>query len=886
MKRKNLVHAVMAASAVLPVTEAISQEGGRSAASLEEVIVTARKREESLQDVPLAITALSAQAIVTQDMRNLEDFANNTVGMTYLGGSTSGYQAAPTIRGLSSGYLQNRVQNVAVFMNGIYLQRQSMMNMGLVDMERIEVVRGPQNSLYGHSAFAGAINYVTKGPSTEFEAYVGTVQGTDERADYTGAISGPIIGETLLGRAAFGVSEFDGPDRNYHPFADADPSGFNNEGNLGGWDDESYNLSLAWLPSDSLEFGASYYSAELQRENTPHYVIGGLREVAAIQTSRYDDMNFNQQTMLDGPSRATYTGNTMWRGELPFSPGPGTCINEIPFAYPCPAEDQRSDKSVVDPRGYGFIAETDIWAFTMDWDIGDDMALNYAYGNASHESSTGGPAERDPLNGATMLDVNIAAKPFPTLAEINMNISSARPLTELDMQSHELRLDWQASEKLDVTVGAYYAETEDAQYDLTIFAPVCSDRDRNGNGSTADEAAACDVSYTGSIGNSPLDDFQYNPFALFSAQYWNGAPGNKTEFEDQTAAIFAAVDWRFAERWNLRLEGRYANEKKEISRQTDGFGLEYGQTGCINTPLFPFPFCFNSTIKNPSDDETFNYLAPRATLEWAPGDYQMVYATVAKGIKTGGFNNAELESQQTYDEEENITFELGSKNIFADGRLRLNGSLYYIDWTDMQGSQPPLGSGGNILNGSSVIGNIGDVESYGLELEGTWQMVDALSLDFGASFNNAEFQDGTDYDAAQRYYYYQCDQPVVTNGDYCGETGVGGNKVPRNSEQQYMLALNYMHEFTNGWSLDARLDANYQSKQYITPLNSAYIPSRTLSNLSVQLRAAEHWDFSLWVKNLTDEEYVGGVILVAEQNKLLVGQGAGRSAGLGLRYLF
>jgi iron complex outermembrane recepter protein len=415
---------------------------------------------------------------------------------------------------------------------------------------------------------------------------------------------------------------------------------------------------------------------------------------------------------------------------------------------------------------------------------------------------------------------------------------------------------------------------------------VCGDRDVNGNGSAEDEKAACNVSYTDGVGDTPLNEAEANPFAIFSREYWHGQRGNLTDFDDTTLALFGSLDWAFADEWNLRLEARYTDEERKIHRRSDGFALGPSEQGCITTPLLPFPFCFNSTIRQEKDKEDFSSFTPRVTLEWSPADDRLVYATLAKGVKAGGFNNAESASQQTYDKEENITLEVGSKNLLADGALLLNASLYYIDWSDMQGSEPPLGQAGNVLNGAAVIGNVGDVESYGLELEVTWRLSEAWSLDMGLALNSAEFESGTQYDSAQRYYYHQCEQPVLVNGDYCGDTGVGGNKVPRNSEQQFLLALNYGHSFSSGWTLDARLDGNYQSKQYLTPLNLANIPSRVLSNANIRLQSPQHWELSLWVKNLFDEEYVGGVLLVAEQNKLIVSQGAETSMGLGIRYTF
>ncbi|KKK84086.1 hypothetical protein LCGC14_2786900, partial [marine sediment metagenome] len=149
-------------------------------AQIEEVVVTARKKSESLQKVPLSVTPFSAETMERRDFFNLTDVANSTPGMDYSGGTTSGYAGSPTIRGLAQGNLTDRVQNVAVFLDGVYLARQSMANMGMMDMQQIEVLKGPQNGLYGRNAFSGAISYTTKKPTDEPEAYISTTQAPDD----------------------------------------------------------------------------------------------------------------------------------------------------------------------------------------------------------------------------------------------------------------------------------------------------------------------------------------------------------------------------------------------------------------------------------------------------------------------------------------------------------------------------------------------------------------------------------------------------------------------------------------------------------------------------------------------------------------------------------
>jgi iron complex outermembrane receptor protein len=837
--------------------------------TLEEVVVTARGRTESLQDVSISISAFSNDAIRQQDLKTLEDIAAQTVGMNYWAAPTSGYQSSPTIRGLATGFLADRVQNVATFLNGIYLQRQSMMNVGLADLKRIEILKGPQNSMYGHSAFAGAINYVTEQPTEEFGGYISTTQGNKDRADYRAAINIPLIADKLLSRVSYGRSNFDGHTGNDHPAAGTSAGGFSNEDNLGGWDDETWDVALTARPTKSLEITGEYYRTELQRESQPYYILSGLRDVAATQVGRYDDLNSNEITYSD-PIAGLTTGHTMWKGKLPdSSPGAGNCIFQTP-QNPCSEPDLRSKGVVVDPRAYGMDTTTEVASINLNWNISESMRLHYLYGWVDHDGSTAGSAERDQLNGSELFDI---------IATVHSNVSSARPLTTLDSNSHELRLDWDISDKLVTSFGLYYSDVDDEQYDFTVFAPVCSDRDLNNSGSNADEMAGCEVSFDASVNDTPLDEIRINPFWLFSYENWHGNKGNQTRFKEETWAVFASADYQIREDLTLRAEARYTEEERKINRLTDGFSLPAGESGCSPGAI---PFCMESSILVPKDDKTFDYFSPRLSLEWHWQDDRMLYASAAGATKSGGFNNAAAPTQQTYDEEENWTFEIGSKNMLFDNQLQLNAALYYIDWNDIQGSEPPEDTS---INSAAVIGNIGDATSMGAELNGSWNISSAFSVDFGYAYNDAEYDSG-EYDTAQRYLYYNCQQEIVAMGELCGDTDIENNSLPRNSEHQVVGGINYYQAFTAGWQLQARVSGNYQSKQYLTPLNEAHVPSRTLWDANLQLSDGDHWELALWGKNLFDEDYAAGVLNILEQNKYMVSLGAQRTWGARAQYSF
>ena len=844
------------------------------ATQLEEIIVTARKRAESIQDVPLSIVPFQAEQLQRRDIQTVEDLATNTIGMSYNGGVSSGVQGSATLRGLATNFVQDRFQNVGIYLDGIYLQRQSMMNIGMVDLARVEVVKGPQNALYGRNAFAGAINYVTQKPSEEFDAYVMTTQGSDDRRDYRGMINGTLWKDLAYARVAYGTSDFDGANKNKHPLSGAGSPGFHNEDNLGGWDDETLSASLLLTPSDNIELSVAYYDTDVKREFQDSYFINGVQQVANFGTSLYNDMNFNEKTLQvqNGPFLQQFTGSTLWKGKLPDVPGPGTFIGGG-----TPVPDQ-AIFGAVDPRGFGAVADTEMLHIHFDWDLNEKWSMQYVYGDIDHRSRTNGPSTRDPLQGSTYNDV---------INQIQSDDFSARPNSDLDTQSHELRFDWDGNDKFSGSIGAYYSETDDESFDVTIFAPVCGDRDVNGNGSNADEIANCNLRVQPGIA-SPLDDASFLGILDFFNQNWNGERANDTKFNDEVWAVFAELSYNLSDNIVVRAEARYTEEDREVDRLTDIFALAPGEIGYGSGATGDV--AIESSIVVPKDSDTFDYFTPRLSVDWAWSDNNMVYAYVAKGVKSGGFNNSTSTADLRYDEEENWTWEMGSKNTFFDNRLTLNGALFYIDWSDLQGSLSPTVQS---QNSNTVIGNIGDATNYGIEIDGSFRLNDEWSLDFGYTWIDPEY-DNTDYDAAQRYYYYGCDVDVIPAADpndpsqpfLCGDTNVDGNQLARTSEQQAIGAINYVDTW-RGWTVSARLDAKYQSKQYVTPLNVGYIDARTLLNGSLNLYSPNgHWDLTLWSKNLTDEDYVQSVFSIALFNQMLVATGQERTVGATLQYNF
>ncbi|WP_394728724.1 TonB-dependent receptor [Altererythrobacter sp. GH1-8] len=225
------------------------------------IIVTARKREEDLQSVPISITALTEDALLEANAYGLEDVAELTPGLQFrqLGGFNE-----VTIRGLAQTDQNSLQSNVGVFIDGIFLNNRASIEFGNLDLGRVEVLKGPQSALFGRNTFAGAINYVTNDPVFgEFEGSVEGQVGSDDRYGIKGSVNVP-IGDFGAVRVFGGHSEFDGTIKNIRGTG-AD--------NVGGWD-QRFSLGAKGL----FEFGpitltAFYARNEIEEDTTAFALV-------------------------------------------------------------------------------------------------------------------------------------------------------------------------------------------------------------------------------------------------------------------------------------------------------------------------------------------------------------------------------------------------------------------------------------------------------------------------------------------------------------------------------------------------------------------------------------------------------------------------------------
>ncbi|WP_019530029.1 TonB-dependent receptor [Dasania marina] len=179
-----------------------------ASAQLEELIVTAQHQSENIQDVPIAITALSADELKSADIFDANGIAMHTPGLSF--SEFAPGQAIPSLRGISSADDGAGLDNsVALFLDGVYIGRGASINFDMFDLERVEVLRGPQGTLFGRNAIGGAINVISSNPTDKLSAQVGATVGNEGIVRYQGLLSGP-LSENLAGKLSVSHREHDG----------------------------------------------------------------------------------------------------------------------------------------------------------------------------------------------------------------------------------------------------------------------------------------------------------------------------------------------------------------------------------------------------------------------------------------------------------------------------------------------------------------------------------------------------------------------------------------------------------------------------------------------------------------------------------------------------
>ena len=659
-----------------------------NADTLGDIVVTARKVAENLQDVPLAITAFSAAEIKSARIESIGDVAKLTAGLNYT--PLFGRQnQLPIIRGAAQTLGQS---NVGVFLDGIYLTGKGAIDLELNDLERVEVVRGPQSALYGRNTFAGAINYVTKRPSADLGGNIEGTIGTNGLHKVQASLSGPLGTDKVRFRIGGYYRDFDGWYR-------------------------------SGIDGGRVDFEKSYGGIGTL-ELTPTEKLTATFRVAY---SKNDDGQPPSSVIRDNGALGTPSGgsalaprNLIYFGEVPVIPKNGVLVNTVT----APGQ----------PSPYGDREEAVRASGTLEYDFGGVTATSitaYAHRDAEY-TYDGDNTICDRAGGCPNFGFPFVA-PNPVGASryaLSSNKGTYRDVSE------ELRLGSSGKQRVSWLVGFYYYDNR----------TVTADRGFSGN------PAAAGPLFSGFNPNysfpritqttksySGFGSIKYQASEAFSLTGELRYESEKQTFNQcptyyANPAPLAGIP--------LGVQACGATPSPIVTSAVNPF------TG--SQTVFPSPAGTAANVAFTGTERTFHFVTPRIIADLQL-DHALLYASYSRGAKTGGFNTGlnVFPDQRAYDPETSNNFELGVKSDLIERHLRLNVAGYYIDWNNQQATcQNPITAGGSSTN-RSYLCNVAASSIYGLEVETAVRFNDILSLTGNYTYTHARYDRFVDDSLAQ-----------------------------------------------------------------------------------------------------------------------------------------
>ena len=830
---------------------AISSSTLMAQAVIEEITVTARNRAENLQDVPISITAFTAEQLDKLDIQNVDDLANFTSNMTF-NSSENGRLNIPVIRGMGMIDTRGFDNNVSIFVDGVFVSGRSAQNVGMLDIERVEVVKGPQSALYGRNSFSGAVNYVTRKPSDESRGKITTKIGTDDVRQLIGSISGPLNEGTLYGSLVVDLDQSGGTYVNNVENTDYD---------LGGFKNESFRGSLRFTPNDTTEINFSVFHSKEHIDSLP----------ISIGENNCGEYN--------NPSSGYDRGKAYYNcGEII---GAGTDVFSMsPDAYS--AKGDTTSFSLKGEFGYDDYTVVSITSYSeneshgnMDLDRGHRGADHYGWTTVSDALGYffGGPffgrkANLGPIGTPPLLssDPGFPAPTIPMGGLFAADTYLGAQNLEQDYFSQEIRIESNTDQQLRWSVGAFYFKS-----DGTVSSGF------NVDVSEALEASGLPANQliflTGErlffpTAFHPIFGF---PIAFFNGNFgvshpvlgqpsldpagtgvmwWDGAnPNNHLTSADEGVtqkALFGSVQYDINDQLTLTAELRWTDEERDQLETVDNFFFSLASYDAAGVPAY--------------NKVSHDYVDPRFTLSYMASDDHMLYASASHGTRSGGINVAlPLGADPFYEPEENWTYELGAKTTWLDGRLQFNAAVFTIDWEDAQFRQITS----NFLTKTT---NSEGLDVSGFEFDFVFRASENLTLVGGYGYADAEFADGTLWTGGNAFCSRLLD-PALSSYQAvpitCGVNPINGRSYPdmsglmpkRTSKNTANLAIEHRRQLPESDDLFAfiRLDAHYRSKQFADEMNVGFVPDRTVMNFSMGFES-ESLDVKLWIHNLLDDD--------------------------------
>lgn len=684
--------AAAAAAAAASATATAAGQGNR----VEEVVVTARSKSESVQNIPIAITAITKQ-LNSADVRDIRDIVAFTPNVRI----DSIYQRANSpsinIRGISPSRTDdNSIDSpIGVVIDGIYLGSLPGQIIENFDVERVEILRGPQGTLFGRNTVGGALNVIRSKPTGEWGGKVQYTTGSWDDQEFRGVLNTPIIRDVLAAKFFFFSAKRDGYLHNTFLNINQPQKDYKN-----------FGVVLKFTPNDQIE--------------------------ALLTVERFDDKS----------QGGAFLGNyNVGPGVLPVGTGPsdfntpgssqgpgGTIDNFLPGLFGLQNTPARTDLSIAKTINDNFPSpghvQTDAYTLNLSAKLSDNLRIVSVTGyRKQHEQAS------EDFDGSSTDFITISTD------------------AHYHQFSQEVRLegDWDSKfGKISYVAGAYYWNSYfDRKWitggDFWTFVPILSGYNLATNTWGAPSLAAA-TGFSNPIAACLAPRTSPTLIAIFGrVQCDSGVSSaygpklvNKLYETQQTdsAAGFAHADWEFAPKFTLTAGLRYTWEKKHFV----GYQSYILPASRINVDVFPG----SADLSN-----SWTQVTPMAALSYKMTPDIMFYGSFAGGWHSGGFfgvnqNTADF-LQNQYEPERAKSYELGMKSQFYDHRVQVNLAAFRNDFTNKQESAIVFDKTTNTV--VTLFTNVGGLRYQGLEAELQWAVTDQLNLAASVGYLDAKYTD-------------------------------------------------------------------------------------------------------------------------------------------------
>jgi iron complex outermembrane recepter protein len=829
--------AALAAPAPAPAGAAATSPSDDN--GIAEIVVTAEKRAESLETVPVAISAYTSKTRDLLGIESIQDMTNFTPGLAY---TTSLDRAF--IRGV--GRETNNLSTnpgVATYSDGVYNSSVVAASGDAMFEDRIEVLRGPQGTLYGRNAIAGTINSISKRPTPDWTAEVRAKLGNFQTRDFEGYVSGP-ISDTM--RFKFGGYRNYQGDGYYRNLLNGQSESSNlGKGNFFYWEGQlEWDITpdvQFWLRFDQLGYNDAY--------RTPTQIIGS-----------YDYAAFPSYLTLSPGAAFGAASQVGVVSPLPlpkgFSPNVPACATNpanVNVNLYCQDDGNTAKLS----RTYQVTPQLTWhtpWAADLKY-LG--AYTTYYYSLYNDFDNTAISSYVFPVIPGTHGCVvpGVGAFDCPPLT-VHSEIYSHYVETKKYF-SNEINITSHSDSALQWIFGLFQYNERNYQTPGSLYEPAQTQL-----------ATPLNINFTAPAAPNPSNAIYLQQQAMHNNSY----------------AAFAQTDWKFLPTWKLTTGLRYTYDILKGGEQFRE--LCFGLPACIGNVFGPIPTPYILGAFTPVNDITAsipaiancfkavgckypgvrgtpyllpngmwardlgaNWHAPTGTLgvEWTPDPNTLAYLKYSRGYKSGGFNASTISVNPESLPEHLDAIELGGKEVL-NRSLQINGALFYYNYADKQIplTLPGANNGPNI---SSIV-NIPKVKSYGAEFETIWQPWANMQFLLDYSYLSATIK-GQGGSCAPPAPATSCYQNVVS-GQF---ENTNGNTVPESPRSKIAANANYTWRFTPG-SLNYSVSYIWKDKTHDSIFSEQYFTAPEYTQVDMRLSwndTADRFTIFAYIKNLQNK---------------------------------